>query len=42
MDGGFNEYDQYISDHRPVALKISTKPQTGSQNSLEFLVEPHR
>ena len=24
MDGGFNEYDQYISDHRPVALKIST------------------
>ena len=24
MDGGFNEYDQYVSDHRPVALKIST------------------
>ena len=22
MDGGFNEYDQYISDHRPVALKL--------------------
>ena len=24
MEGGFNEYDQNISDHRPVALKIST------------------
>ena len=24
MDGGFNEYDQHISDHRPVALKLST------------------
>ena len=24
MDGGFNEYDQDISDHRPVALKLST------------------
>ena len=24
MDGGFNEYDQNISDHRPVALKLST------------------
>ena len=23
MDGGFSEYDQYISDHRPVALKIN-------------------
>ena len=24
MEGGFNEYDQNISDHRPVALKLST------------------
>ena len=24
MDGGFNEYDQDISDHLPVALKLST------------------
>ena len=24
MDGGFNEYDQNISDHRPVALKLAT------------------
>jgi len=24
MDGGFSEYDQNISDHRPVAIKIST------------------
>jgi hypothetical protein len=24
MDGGFSEYDQNISDHRPVALKLST------------------
>ena len=24
MDGGFSEYDQDISDHRPVALKLST------------------
>ena len=24
MEGGFNEYDQDISDHRPVALKLST------------------
>ena len=23
MDGGFNEYDQNISDHRPVAIKLS-------------------
>ena len=25
MDGGFNEYDQNISDHRPVALKLSVE-----------------
>ena len=24
MDDGFNDYDQYISDHRPVAIKISS------------------
>ena len=23
MDGEFNEYDQYISDHRPVAIKLT-------------------
>ena len=23
LDGGWNEYDQYISDHRPVALKLT-------------------
>ena len=24
MDGEFNEYDQYISDHRPVAIKLTS------------------
>ena len=24
MDGGFSEYDQNISDHRPVAIKLTT------------------
>ena len=24
MDGGFSEYDQNISDHRPVALKLTS------------------
>ena len=34
MDGGFNEYDQNISDHRPVALKLTTNIITlGDVNS---------
>ena len=33
MDGGFSQYDQYISDHRPVALKLSIEeiPQNCSE-----------
>ena len=28
MDGGFSDYDYYISDHRPVAIKISSNSNT--------------
>ena len=38
MDGGFNEYDQYVSDHRPVALKISTNIISQGDINLDGLI----
>jgi len=35
MDGGFSEYDQNISDHRPVALKLTPSIITGDFNDDE-------
>lgn len=35
MDGGFSEYDDVISDHRPVAIKIQTD---AAYNSTENLI----
>jgi len=29
FDGGFSEYDEHVSDHRPVALKLKTYPILG-------------
>ena len=34
MAGGFDDYDWYISDHRPVAMKLMLSPTTSS-NELE-------
>ena len=38
MDGGFNDYDQNISDHRPVAIKIaSSSNSSGDINNDGFI-----
>ena len=45
MDGGFNDYDQNISDHRPVAIKIASSSNSsgdinndGSINVVDVIV----
>ncbi len=40
MEGGFNAYDENISDHRPVALKIKTDLSAGiiNKNTIEFIL----
>ena len=45
MDGGFYEYDQNISDHRPVGLKLATEytnlgdlNEDGEVNILDVII----
>ena len=37
MDGGFNQYDQMISDHRPVGLKLYTSSILGDINNDGYI-----
>ena len=39
LSGGFYQYDKYISDHRPVALKIKVKPNVSTQTLQETKFE---
>ncbi len=45
FSGGWNEYDQYVSDHRPVALKLTIDSNLGLQNmatnNLRFTSYPN-
>ena len=34
MSGGFSNYDFYISDHRPVGMKVKINPNTASLNGI--------
>jgi len=41
MDGGFSEYDQNISDHRPVALKLTTDIEEECNLTTDDIMGPY-
>jgi hypothetical protein len=41
LPGGFDEYDQRVSDHRPVGIKLMPKTYAGMPGQSDLLVEPY-